>query len=49
MLVLVTQLTRDEEEQLRGVLISRRFTDTPVDIDIRLLDFEELQKIYVTD
>lgn len=49
MLVLVTQLTNDEEEQLRGVLITRRFTDTPVDIDIRLLDFEMLQKIYVSE
>lgn len=49
MLVLVTQLTPDEEDHLRGMLITRRFTDTPVDIDIRLLDFESLQKIYVTD
>jgi hypothetical protein len=49
MLVLVTQLTADEEEHLRGVLITRRFTDSPVDIDIRLLDFESLQKIYATD
>lgn len=49
MLILVTQLTADEEEQLRGMLIERRFTDTPVDIDIRLLDFESLQAIYVTD
>ncbi len=49
MLVLVTQLTSDEEEQLRGVLITRRFTDTPVDIDIRLLDFEMLQKVYVSE
>lgn len=49
MLVLVTQLTLDEEERLRSMLITRRFTDTPVDIDIRLLDFEGLQKIYVTD
>ncbi len=49
MLVLVTQLTLDEEDTLRGMLITRRFSDTPVDIDIRLLDFESLQKIYVTD
>ncbi len=49
MLVLVTQLTPDEEERLRGMLITRRFSDTPVDIDIRLLDFEILQKIYVSD
>ncbi len=49
MLVLVTQLSEDEVEQLRGMLITRRFTDTPVDIDIRLLDFEMLQKVYVSE
>lgn len=49
MLVLVTQLSPEEEEHLRGVLITRRFSDTPVDIDIRLLDFEALQKTYATD
>jgi len=49
MLVLVTQLSNEEEEQLRGILVSRRFTDAPVDIDIRLLDFERLQKVYVSE
>lgn len=49
MLVLVTQLSPEDEEQLRGVLITRRFSETPVDIDIRLLDFEALQKVYVAD
>ena len=49
MLVLVTQLSMDDEEQLRGMLITRRFSQTPVDIDIRLLDFETLQKVYVSD
>lgn len=49
MLVLVTQLTVEEEEQLRGMLITRRFSETPVDIDIRLLDFEMLQKVYVSE
>jgi hypothetical protein len=48
-MVLVTQLTRQDEEHLRSVLDTRRFSTTPVDIDIRLLDFEVLQKIYVTD
>ena len=38
----------DEEEQLRGMFITRRFSDTPVDVDIRLLDFEMLQKVYVS-
>ena len=49
MLVVVTQLSAEEEEQLRGVLVSRRFTDAPVDIDIRLLDFEMLQRVYVSE
>ena len=49
MLVLVTQLNQDEEEQLRAVLSTRRFSDTPVDVDIRLLDFELLQRVYVSE
>ena len=49
MLVLVTQLENDEEARLHGMLASRRFTDTPVDIDIRMLDFETLQKLYVSE
>lgn len=49
MLVLVTQLSSEEEERLRGMLVTRRFSDTPVDIDIRLLDFEILQKVYVSE
>jgi|SRR5438445_956753 len=49
MVVLVTQLTSDEEEHLRAMLVTRRFSDTPVDIDIRLLDFELLQKVYVSE
>ncbi len=49
MLVLVTQLTDEEEEQLRGMLVTRRFSDTPVDIDIRMLDFEMLQKVYLSE
>ncbi|MEO7673358.1 MAG: hypothetical protein ABIU09_04690 [Pyrinomonadaceae bacterium] len=49
MMVLVTQLTPEDEGHLRSVLNSNRFAETPVDIDIRLLDFESLQRIYVTD
>lgn len=49
MLVLVTQLSAEDDEQLRAKLVTRRFTDTPVDIDIRLLDFEMLQKVYVSE
>ncbi|MBC7898700.1 MAG: hypothetical protein H7070_01485 [Saprospiraceae bacterium] len=49
MMVLVTQLTPEDGDHLRSALNTRRFSTTPVDIDIRLLDFEALQKIYVTD
>ena len=50
MLVLVTQLTPEDEEQLRSVLTPKRFTEMPVDdFVICFLDFESLQKIYVTD
>ena len=49
MLILVTQLSKEDDERLRSVLNTRRFSTTPVDIDIRLLDFETLQRIYVTD
>ncbi len=49
MLILVTQLSREDDDNLRSVLNTRRFSTTPVDIDIRLLDFEALQRIYVTD
>jgi hypothetical protein len=49
MMVLVTQLTPEDDDRLRAVLSKHRFEETPVDIDIRLLDFESLQKIYVTE
>ena len=49
MVVLVTQLTSEDEDRLRKSLTTKRFSGTPVDVDIRLLDFEALQRIYVTD
>ena len=49
MIVLVTQLAEDEEERLRGMLGTQRFSDTPVDIDIRMLDFAMLQELYVSE
>ncbi len=50
MVVLVTQLTVEDEDRLRKKLNSgKRFTGSPVDIEIRFLDFEALQRIYVTD
>jgi hypothetical protein len=49
MMVLVTQLTPEDDDRLRTALSKQRFEETPVDIDIRLLDFESLQKIYVTE
>lgn len=49
MMVLVTQLTPEDEEQLRSMLNSKRFAEMPVDFVICFLDFESLQRIYVTD
>ncbi len=49
MVILVTQLTFEDEERLRKTLNTKRFSETPVDVEIRLLDFEALQRIYVTD
>jgi len=50
MIVLVTQLTREDEERLQKSLnTGKRFPDSPVEIEIRFLDFEALQRIYVTD
>jgi len=49
MLILITQLSKEDDDRLRSILNTRRFSGTPVDIDIRLLDFEALQRIYVTD
>ena len=49
MMALVTQLTTEDESHLRSVLNKRRFSETPVDIDIRMLDFEALQRMYVTE
>ena len=50
MVVLVTQLTVEDEDRLRKKLNSgKRFSGSPVDIEIRFLDFEALQRIYVTD
>ncbi|HQZ83221.1 MAG TPA: hypothetical protein PLR83_08375 [Pyrinomonadaceae bacterium] len=49
MIVLVTQLTESEQATLRNVLKAQRFNETPVDVDIRMLDFELLQKLYVSE
>jgi hypothetical protein len=48
LLALVTQLDQEAEAKLRSTLITK-FSSTPVDVDIRLLDFEGLQKIFVAD
>lgn len=49
MVILITQLSPDDAARLRVNFGRKRFPDTPVDIDIRFLDFEALQRIYVTD
>lgn len=48
LLVLVTQLDRVAETELRSSL-AQKFSATPVDVDIRLLDFEKLQKIFALE
>ncbi|MEQ1764698.1 MAG: hypothetical protein ABL984_16335 [Pyrinomonadaceae bacterium] len=47
MVVLVTQMAAADVKKLRGTLSTKRFSSTPVDIDIRLMDFEGLQRVYV--
>lgn len=49
LLVVITQLTKEGEVQLRSVLNTSKFSETPVDIDVQFLDFEALQKIYMAD
>lgn len=48
LLVLVTQLEAEAEAKLRST-IGSKFSSTTVDIDIRMLDFEALQKTYALD
>lgn len=47
MIALVTQLDRAGEAKLRSIL-GDKFSETPVDVDIRLFDFEELQRIFTS-
>lgn len=48
LLVLVTQLDQEGEAKLRSTLVGK-FNSTTVDVDIRLLDFGGLQKIYAME
>ncbi len=45
LLVLVTQLDRENEAKLRSSLVTK-FSATPVDVDIRMLDFQRLQRTF---
>lgn len=49
MIVVVTQLTPEEVDELKTRLTGKRFPDSPVNIDIHFFDFEELQRTYVSD
>lgn len=49
LIALITQLSPADESVLRSALKKERFSGTPVDIDIRIFDFEALQRIYVMD
>ncbi len=46
LMVLVTQLDDRDLTELRSLISKKLFPNTPVEIDIRLRDFEELQKTY---
>jgi hypothetical protein len=48
MLALVTQLDVTAESNLRATLV-QKFAETPVDVDIRFFDFEELQKTFTEE
>ena len=48
LIVVVTQLTPEEVDEIKGRLTRKRFPDSPVNIDIHFFDFEELQQTYVT-
>ena len=49
MVVLVTQLIARRRRDSSWYARDPSISDTPVDIDIRLLDFEMLQKVYVSE
>lgn len=49
LIVLVTQLSDPDAARLRSMLGKDRFAETAVDIDIRVLDFEELQRAFLAE
>ena len=49
LIVVVTQLTPEDVKELRSRLTDKRFPDSPVNIDIQFFDFEELQRLYVSN
>ena len=49
MLILITQMPDEEVAKLRDSLGTARFSATITDIDIRLFDFEALQRSYVSE
>lgn len=48
LLAVVTQLDEAAESNLR-VSLTQKFTETPVDVDIRFFDFEELQQTFTEE
>ena len=48
-LILITQMPDEEVAKLRDSLSTARFSATITDIDMRLFDFEELQRTYVSE
>jgi hypothetical protein len=48
MIVVSTQMSEDEVNELRRSLDTSRFESTVTDVDIRFLDFDELQRSFVS-
>lgn len=48
LLMLVTQMDRQSETRLRST-VADNFKTTPVDVDIKWMDFQKLQKLYSDD
>ncbi|MBA2380422.1 MAG: hypothetical protein H0V76_12695 [Blastocatellia bacterium] len=49
MMVVITQLGGDENAMLSNNIRTKRFKTTPVDIEIRMLDFETLQSVFIKE
>ncbi len=49
MMIVITQLAEEEVKILTDSLRTKRFHSTPVDVEIRMLDFAKLQASFITE